>query len=87
MEFKILRNIGSATVREFAMRDIEIEQWAEGQIVELNDKAAAELLRLGLVSELETGKPLEAVPATGGDIHGAEGEAPAEEHKHKHKHK
>jgi len=70
MQFKVLRNIGSATVREFKMRhEIDIDQWTEGQTVDLDEKAAAQLLKDNLI---EAEKSIEAVPATGGDVSAAE---------------
>jgi hypothetical protein len=84
MQFKILRNIGSATVRELANSGITIDQWAEGQTVDLDETTAAEMLRRNLATEV-----IEGVPATAGDIHG-EAPPPAEgdeAHKGKHKHK
>jgi len=81
MQFKVLRNIGSNTVRDFKSRDLDIDQWAEGQTVDLDEKTAAEMLRLGLASEVaDESKAIEAVPATGGDVGAAE-----PPHKGKHK--
>ena len=83
MQLKILRNIGSATVREFKiLHDLDIEQWSEGQVVDVDEKAAVELLKVGLAAEIESAKSIEAVPATAGDVHG---EADHEKHKGKHK--
>jgi len=79
MQFKVTRNIGANTVREYRMRhELDIDQWREGESVDLDEKAAAQLLKDGLI-EAVGDKPIEAVPATGGDVGAAE--PPHKKHK------